>query len=101
MLLRKTYRMPAWMLSVAAAGVLAAPDLGLAQNPHQPTYRPPVKRPASPRQPSGTPATPAAEAPAQPDITQTQATAPGVETDVQRELRRLYEESGREMPEVP
>jgi len=101
MLLRKTYRMPAWMLSVAAAGVLAAPDLGSAQNPYQPTYRPPVKRPASPRQPSGVPATPAAEAPDQPAITQTQATAPGVETDVQRELRRLYEESGREMPEVP
>ncbi|HUQ69447.1 MAG TPA: hypothetical protein VM165_07995, partial [Planctomycetaceae bacterium] len=50
---------------------------------------------------SGTPATPAAEEAAQPAITQAQATAPGTETDVQRELRRLYEESGREMPEVP
>jgi YHS domain-containing protein len=101
MLLRKSYHMPLWMLSAAAAGFLTAPNSSLADSAAPPPSRPTTQRPASPRQPDGTPATLEVDASAKPRIVQAQASAPAAETDVQRELRRLYQESGREMPETP
>jgi len=92
MVLRKSKRLPLWMLNLVAASSLAAPAAGWTQTTPSPRPATAAKRPVSPRQPSG-------QETASPKIVLTQAQVP--ETDVQRELRRLYEESGREMPEVP
>jgi YHS domain-containing protein len=89
--LRPPHRLPLWMLNLAAAGALIAPDIGWTQSPLKPASAPAASRPVSPRKPDGKPA--------EPTIILTQAQV--AETDVQRELRRLYEESGREMPDVP
>jgi YHS domain-containing protein len=83
------HALPLWMLNaVTTAGLLAAPSLLPAQSkPYYQGGR--VVRPA----PAQTPAQPVAPAAA--------TGTTGGETAVQAELRRLYEESGREMPEMP
>jgi YHS domain-containing protein len=71
----QSHALPAWMLSTAAAtGLFVAPALLVAQSP---VTNPPSNPPAA-------------------------ATAAPVadESAIQKELRRLYAESGREMPEV-
>ncbi len=83
-----TSHLPACLLSAAAAAALATPLESWAQV--KPANNTGVRKPAAKAQSASG------------DILQVQNTAPaGGETDVQRELRRLYEESGREMPEAP
>lgn len=92
-----TSHLPACLLSAAAAAALATPLESWAQT--KPANTAGVRKPAAKvpaKLPTGSPDSPSGE------ILQVQNTAPaGGETDVQRELRRLYEESGREMPETP
>ncbi len=93
------YRMPKWILSAAAMGMLAAPSAAFAQTSAA-TGKPTVVKPATrqtvkPAQRTAPTVPPADESPAAP-----QDLVEG-ETPVQRELRRLYNENGREAPEVP
>lgn len=92
-----TSHLPACLLSAAAAAALATPLESWAQI--KPANGAGVRKPAAKvpaKLPTGSPDSNSGQ------ILQVQNTAPaGGETDVQRELRRLYEESGREMPETP
>ncbi len=102
------YRMPKWILSAAAMGMLTAPSITIAQSGISPATGKPAVKPAV-RQASAK-STARTTAPTVPPMEETvQPTAPAIaltagienETPVQKELRRLYYESGREAPEVP
>jgi YHS domain-containing protein len=83
--------LPAWLLSATSTvGLLAAPSTLDAQS--KPIYQNGkiVHTAPAPKQPQAPPVAPAVS-----------NAAPTGESAVQQELRRLYAESGREMPEVP
>lgn len=108
----KSNRLPLWMLSAAATGLLTVPTILEAQSGLSPATGKfqlnPIRRTATPAAPrSNAPTVPAVEegayqaaptAPATPQMTVPAAS--GGDSAVQRELQRIYEENGREMPTV-
>ncbi len=100
------YRLPKWILSAAAVGMLAVPvvangQMRLSPATGKPTIQP-VSRTSKPTARTAAPAVPPAEeALAAAPMALAQASGSGGETEVQKELRRLYQESGREAPAVP
>ncbi len=90
----KTSTLPACLLSAAAASTLINPfDLSAQSGPARPTSPRPLTAAAAP-----TTVTVSQTATAPQTVTQAAATSS--ESEVQKELRRLYEENNREMPEL-
>lgn len=94
------YRMPKWILSAAAMGMLAAPFPSFGQSAVSPSTGKPIVKPAA-RPATRSPQRTAPVAPPAEEANVAQMDAMPGETAVQRELRRLYNESGREAPDVP
>jgi len=103
----KKSRWSVCLLSATAAAGLATPLDSWAQvkpgntfGVKKPAATSPASRPTSNTAAPAAPGVEAAPVSSPPGSIQQTAAEPGSETAVQQELRRLYEESGREMPEV-
>lgn len=105
------YRLPKWILTTTAASMLALPVVAQAQSglsaaTGKPSVTPVVKPVSRTKSRTAAPAVPPADeelavAPTATPAVMAQRASTDGESAVQKELRRMYQESGREAPEVP